>query len=399
MSTVRDTQPATPSSTAQLSSDVVRPRTQPRGARIPDGDGASEPVAGSSAPVDRCGKSMCVSNMSPSPESSGVHASRNHQSSGIQHLQSPRLERMPLVPPQGPRQNAVEMVPLVRVFLTEYSVNHCPQVTLPPSQMICCPIMSLSQPEMMIFNGYQMSFGEPNIPGMAMNFSGNLSMPPNGPPVTGHPIVSSNRDFLTPEMLSPATVPFAGGQAGFPSLAQMLPPRDPHNCEMPPDSSPSLLTLESQDPFVSQPAPHKDPFLPEPPIPAPQRAQQNCGASERASGTRSQIARPYSCQYENCDKTYTKYSHLLTHQLKHTGERPYKCEWEGCTSSFFRSDELGRHMRIHTNYRPHTCDLCGRGFMRSDHLKQHQRTHRWEPGSPNPQANDEERAGPSAPGL
>uniref|UniRef100_G1NSN0 C2H2-type domain-containing protein n=1 Tax=Myotis lucifugus TaxID=59463 RepID=G1NSN0_MYOLU len=358
-------------------------------------------------------ESKCVSNMSPSPESSGVHTSWNHDSSGIQHvLQSPQLETMPLASAQEPRQNADEMGPQFSVLLPEHSVNYYPQVTLPPSQMIYCQRMSPYQPGMMIFNRSQMmSFGEPNIPGMAMNFSGNLSMPPNGPPVTmshirtptmhysDHPTVPSNRDSLTPKMLLPATVPSAGGQAGFPSLAQMLPPRDPHNCEMPPDGSPSLLTLESQDSFVSQPASQEDPFLPKQPIPAPQSAEQNCEASERAYRSRSQIARPYCCQYENCGKAYTKRSHLLSHQRKHTGERPYKCPWEGCTWSFFRSDELGRHMRIHTRYRPHRCDQCGREFMRSDHLRQHQRTHLRVPESPNPQANDEERAGPPASDL
>ncbi|XP_054577044.1 Krueppel-like factor 17 isoform X2 [Eptesicus fuscus] len=359
-------------------------------------------------------KPMCISDTSPSPESSGVHTSWDHDSSGIQHLlQSPQLERMPLVSAQEPRQNADEMGPQFNVLLTEGSVNYCPQVTLPPSQMVYCQRMSPSQPGMThAFDGSQMmSFGEPNIPGMAMTFSGNLNMPRSGPPVTmshirtptmhysGHPPVPSNRDSLTPTMLLPAPVPSAGGQAGIPSLAPMLPPRDPHNCGMPPAGSPSLLTLESQDSFVSQPASQEDPFLAEQPMPAPQRAEQNVGAPERACRSRSPMARPYCCPYENCGKAYTKRSHLLSHQRKHTGERPYKCQWEGCTWSFFRSDELGRHMRIHTKYRPHRCDQCGREFMRSDHLRQHQRTHLRAPGSPSPQANDEERAGPPAPDL
>ncbi|XP_054427597.1 Krueppel-like factor 17 [Pteronotus mesoamericanus] len=365
-------------------------------------------------------ESMCVLDMSPSPRSSGVHTSWNHGPSGIQHiLQCPQLERIPLVSAEAPKQNANEMGPPFGVLLPEHGVNYCPQVTLPPSQMICCPGMSPSQPAMRIFKGPQMmSFGEPNIPGVAMTFRGNLRMPSNGPPDTGpsgipmmshisvptmpyscHPATPSNRDSLTPKMLLAPTMPSAEDQAVLPSLAQILPPREPHNCRMPPTGSPSLLAFESQDSFVSQPAPQEDPFLPEQPIPAPQRAEQNCRAQERAPRRRSAVARPYCCQYEDCGKAYTKRSHLVSHQRKHTGERPYKCMWEGCAWSFFRSDELGRHMRIHTRYRPHRCDQCGRQFMRSDHLRQHRRIHLRVPGSPSPQANDGQMAGPPASGL
>lgn len=184
-----------------------------------------------------------------------------------------------------------------------------------------------------------MSLGEPSIQGVAMTFRGNLRMPRNGPPVTapseilmmshirtptmshsGHPTVPSVRDSLTPKMLLSPTMPSPEGQAVLPSLAQMLSPRDPHSCGMPPAGSPSLLTLESQDSFVSQPASQEDPFLPEQLTPAPQRAEQNCRALERAPWRRAPVARPYCCQYENCGKAYTKRSHLVSHQRKHTGE-------------------------------------------------------------------------------
>eukprot|EP00069_Balaena_mysticetus_P013199 bmy_08099T0 len=144
---------------------------------------------------------------------------------------------------------------------------------------------------------------------------------------------------------------------------------------MPPAVSPLLLALESQGSFVSQPVSQEDPFLPKQPLPAPRRAEQYSGAQERATRRRSPVSRPYCCDYENCEKAYTKHSHLVSHQRKHTGERPYKCMWEDCTWSFFRSSELRRHTRIHTKYRPHKCDQCGRQFMRSDHLRQHQGTH------------------------
>nr|KAF6382353.1 Kruppel like factor 17 [Pipistrellus kuhlii] len=353
---------------------------------------------------------MCDSDMSPSPESSGVHTSWNHDPSGNQHfLQSPQLERMPLVPAPEPRQSAGGMGPQFNVLLREHRVNYCPRVTFPSSQIVYYQRESPSQPAMPhAFNGSQMSFGEPSIPGMAMVFGGNLNRPPNGPPVTrphmmtptmqysGHPTVPSNGDSLTPTMSLPAPVPSVGGQAGLPPLAQMLPPRDPHNSGMPPDGAPSLQRFGSQGSFVSQPASQENPFLPEQPTPAPQGAEQDFGAPERADKSKSPISRPFRCDYENCGKAYTKRSHLLSHLRKHTGERPYKCEWGGCSWSFSRSDELGRHMRIHTKHRPHKCEHCGRQFMRSDHLRQHLRTHQRAPKSPSPQADDEERAGPSS---
>ncbi|XP_015978967.2 Krueppel-like factor 17 [Rousettus aegyptiacus] len=363
-------------------------------------------------------KSVCILGMSPSPESSRVHTSWNHGASGIPHFpQCPQLERIPLVSTDAPRQNESEMGSQFSVLLPEHGVNYSPQVTLAPSQTIYCQGISPSQPGMMVLKGPQiMPLGEPNIPGMAMTFSGNLRMPPSGPPVSapsgipmvshlraptmpysGPPTVPSNRDSLAPEMLLAPTMPST--EAMLPSLAQMLPPRDPHSCRMPPAGSPSLLALESQDSFGSQPAFREDPFRPEQHIHAPQRTEQNSRAQERAPKKSSPVSRPYCCQYEDCGKAYTKRSHLVSHQRKHTGERPYKCTWASCTWSFFRSDELGRHMRIHTRYRPHRCDQCGRQFMRSDHLRQHQRTHLRMPGSPGPQADNGQMAGPPVPGL
>ncbi|KAM8791761.1 Krueppel-like factor 17 [Rhynchonycteris naso] len=380
-------------------------------------EGLSQWQAAQQQFAEDAGKAACILDISSSLGSSRVHASWNNDSSGIQHiLQCPQLERIPLVSAEAPMQNANEMGPHFSVSLPEHDVNYCPQVALPPSQMTYCQGTSSSQPGRMIFKRPQMiSSGEP---GVAMTFNRNPEMPLNGLPDTapsvipvmshiraptmpysGHPIMPSNRDSLTPKMLLTSPMPSAEGQAMLPSLAQMLPPRDLHNCGMPPSGSPSLLTSEPQGSFVSQTAFQEDPFLPEQPIPAPQRAEQNCTAQERAPRRRSPVARPYCCQYEDCGKAYTKRSHLVSHQRKHTGERPYKCTWEGCRWSFFRSDELGRHMRIHTKYRPHRCHQCGRQFMRSDHLKQHQKTHLRLPGSSNSQADNGQTVGLPALGL
>ncbi|XP_037665663.1 Krueppel-like factor 17 [Choloepus didactylus] len=365
-------------------------------------------------------KSVSILDMSPSPGSNGVHTCWNHSPSGIQHFsQGTELARTPLVSAGAPRQNAVEMGPQFSMLLPECGVSYCcPQATLRPSQMIYCQEM-LTQPGMMIFKRPQMMPSvEPSVPRVALTFSGNLRMPLNVPPLSlptgiptmshittptmsysGPPSVPSNRASLTPKMSLTPTMPSTEAQAMLPSLAHMLPLKDSHDLGISPPGSPSLLALESQNTLVSQPDPQEDPFLPEQLIPAPQRAEQNSRAQEGAPRKRSPVSRPYRCQYENCGKAYTKRSHLVSHERKHTGERPYACKWEGCSWTFSRSDELGRHMRIHTRYRPHRCDLCGRQFMRSDHLRQHQKTHLQGSGSPDPQANSGHMDDPPAPGL
>eukprot|EP00092_Neocalanus_flemingeri_P028000 GFUD01030400.1.p1 GENE.GFUD01030400.1~~GFUD01030400.1.p1 ORF type:complete len:291 (-),score=46.23 GFUD01030400.1:157-1029(-) len=95
----------------------------------------------------------------------------------------------------------------------------------------------------------------------------------------------------------------------------------------------------------------------------------------RGSNPEIEKRRTHRCDFTNCNKVYTKSSHLKAHKRIHTGEKPYNCQWVECGLTFARSDELTRHHRKHTGAKPFKCCSCERSFARSDHLALHMKRH------------------------
>ena len=78
---------------------------------------------------------------------------------------------------------------------------------------------------------------------------------------------------------------------------------------------------------------------------------------------------PYKCT--ECDKSFTRSSHLTVHMRMHTKETPYKCTV--CDKAYTQSSSLTVHMKTHTGEKPFSCVWCAKTFARSIHQNQHMR--------------------------
>lgn len=86
---------------------------------------------------------------------------------------------------------------------------------------------------------------------------------------------------------------------------------------------------------------------------------------------RKKVGRTYPCG--DCQKVFTKPSHLLRHQVKHTGERPFPCDV--CGKGFVSKSNMEKHRVLHSGVKAKICDECGKAFALSSYLVRHKMLH------------------------
>ena len=89
----------------------------------------------------------------------------------------------------------------------------------------------------------------------------------------------------------------------------------------------------------------------------------------RANKTAAIGQTAFPCCFKNCERKFTRPSHLRNHLYTHTGERPFACQI--CQKSFGTNWALTKHTRIHTMETPYSCGLCNIRFSQRSSWRRH----------------------------
>ena len=79
----------------------------------------------------------------------------------------------------------------------------------------------------------------------------------------------------------------------------------------------------------------------------------------------------FKCQYNECNKTFTKKDYLRRHTMTHINTKIFSCNFERCHKKFNRSDTLSRHRRAHFQTALFECPKCHKNLSRLDNLARH----------------------------